>query len=283
MRKSLAVLAATALLALTSGCGGTDSDARGAGDAKNVADAQVAAADRSSSAAPLTRENFAERIGKAQLDAGSAHLQMSSSGEENATEMNGAVRIGDDLESSASEISMDLGMLELQMRLVDGVLYVKMGAMTDGKFVKIDLTDPDNAFVQQYGSLTGQIDPAEQLRTFDKALVSFENEGDGPEIDGVLTTKLRLVIDTTKAMGKQSAEIKKHSAKVPKTMEYVLHVGRDDDLLRRLSVDVFDGTTSIDWDRWGETVEVEAPAKSEITDRADMVPGFGAGAAALRG
>ncbi len=264
MKKSVGVLLATAVLALSSACGqsGSDAGAAASGDAGRAD--TTAAADESPSDAPLTRDNFAERLSAAQLDAGSAHIETTTSASGMDVSMTGDVVIAKNLEDSASRVSMDSSGMAMEVRVVGGNLYMKMGQMTGGKFVKIDLDDPDGAFAKSFGSLTEQIDPGEQLALFDDALVEFENQGSGGEIDGVETSKLRLVLDTEKVLG-ANADAKKLGPKLPQQMEYVLFVGQDD-LMRRMVADIAGTSTTTDWSRWGEDVEVEAPKKSEITD-----------------
>lgn len=265
MKKSFGVVLATAVLALSSACGGSASDSSGpvSGDAKQVG--ATAGADRSPSDAPLTRENFVERLSAAQVEAGSAHLDMTTSAAGMDVAMAGDVSLDKDLEKSATRLEMDLGAMQFEVRLVGGIMYLNMGEMSGGKFVEIDLQDPDNPMVGQFGSSIEQLDPAQQMATFDKALVDFDNEGDGGQMDGVETTRLRLVVDTRKMLGDQ-ATAGRAGAKMPEKVEYVLYIGQDDDLMRQMTVDVGGSATSIDWSRWGEDVSVEAPKKSEITD-----------------
>lgn len=263
MKKSVGVLLATAVLALSSACGQSGSDAGAASGDAGRADT-TAAADESPSDAPLTRDNFAERLSAAQLDAGSAHIETTTSASGMDVSMTGDVVIAKNLEDSASRVSMDSSGMAMEVRVVGGNLYMKMGQMTGDKFVEIDLDDPDGAFGKSFGNLTEQVDPGEQLALFDEALVEFENQGSGGEIDGVETSKLRLVLDTEKVLG-ANADAKKLGSKLPQQMEYVLFVGQDD-LMRRMVADIAGTSTTTDWSRWGEDVEVEAPKKSEITD-----------------
>src|SRR5690606_9306211 len=160
MKKSVGVLVATAVLALSSACGGSgsDSSAPAAGDAKQAA--ATASAAPSSDASPLTRENFVDRLGQAQVEAGSAHLEMTASASGMDVSMTGDLRVAEDVERSASRLSMDLGMMQMDVRLVDGVMYLKMGQMTGGKYVRIDLRDPDDPVVKRFGSSMDQVDPA---------------------------------------------------------------------------------------------------------------------------
>lgn len=272
MNKPLGVLLAAAVLSL-SACGAGD-DARPSSARLSSEPSAAAAADGSSGAAELTRDNFVERLAEAQREAGSAHLSMTVDAAGAQAAMEGDVRIDDDLAKSASQLTMDLGATSVDVRLVDQVMYLKMGEMTGGKYVRMDLSDPNSPLAKQYGSMTDQADPQTQLETFRRALVSFENEGDGGTVDGVATTKLALTVDTRKALADQAAQ---PGAQLPKRLTYVLHVGREDDLLRRMTVDMAQAPTTIDWSRWGEKVTIEAPPASEISDRAAP------GAAGVRG
>lgn len=283
MKMSLGVLLATAVLGLSAACGGGSSDQRPAAESKDGASqTPLAAADADESAEPLSRDNFVERLGAAQREAGSVHLTMTSGTAGRQVEMTGDLQLGEDVESSASAISMDMGQMSMDLRLVEGVLYLKMGELSRGKYVEIDLKDEDNPLARQFGGMGKQGDPAEQLKVFRSALVDYDDLGDGGEIDGVPTTKLRLTLDTAKVLSEQGAEADRAVGKLPKQMTYDLYVGQGDDLLRRMTTDFGGATTTIDWSRWGEPVEVEAPAKDEITDPGSLAPGLGA-SPALRG
>ena len=278
MRKSLAILPAATLLALSAACGGSGGDdatpAAATASASASAEAKPAAAQGSD---PLTRDNFVERVGAAQAKAGSAHLQMSADANGRTLALEGDVQLGEDVEDARTRLTMDMGQMDVELRMVDGAAYLKLGAMSDGKFVKADLTDPQDPLAKRYGSMTGQIDPAEQLKTFRSALVEFENQGDGGVVDGVETTRLRLVLDTAKVMKKQGATAGSKSA-VPKQVEYTLLVGSDD-LMRQMTMEFGEAPVTIDWSKWGEPVEVEAPPKSQITDKSALTGLAGMGAA----
>src|SRR5690606_26126440 len=150
-------------------------------------------------------------------------------------------------------------MMQMAVRLGDGAMYLKMGQRPGGKYVRRDPRDPDDPGAKRGGSSLDQADPAKPLETREQALVEAEREGDGGDIGAVPTTKVRLVVDTGKMLG--SAESRQLGAKMPKQIAYVLYVGAQDDLMRRLAVDLDAGSTTIDWSRWGEDVDVEAPKK----------------------
>ena len=256
MRKSLKVSLAATILALTSACGagGTDLASADGSSSPAKAAAQAAASD------PLTQENFVERLTAAQLEAGSAHLEA-----DGQIDMRGDVRLAEDVEKTQARVTMGGGAMLMDLRIVDGVVYLKMGDLSAGKFIRVDLTDPKDPIGRHFGSMAGQVDPTEQLKLFRDALVEFDDQGSGGEIDGVETTKLRLVLDTSKVVVSEADGGPVLGAKVPKQLEYTLYVGPDD-LLRRMTMDVAGTTSSIDWSQWGEPVEVEAPPADQVTD-----------------
>jgi len=262
MRKSLGTLLAASALAITAACGGagsSDADARPASQARTVADRATTAAP-----APLTRENFADRIAKAQQAAGSVHVESTSGSGARELGVTGDVALGDRLEDTRAQISLDAGPMPMEARLVDEVLYLKIGRLTDGKYARLDLGEDGD--LAGLGSLTEGVDPARQLTSLRGALVEFENLGDGGEVDGVPTTRLRLVLDTKKLMGDAAGKAEAPRAqRLPERVEYVLHVGSDD-LLRTMTSEVMDTPTTVSWTRWGEPVDVTAPGPDEITD-----------------
>jgi len=258
MRKSLKVSLAATILALTSACGAGDADL--SATEAGAPDSAKASAAASSSSNELTRDDFVERIAAAQLAAGSAHLE--SDGQ---ISMRGDVRLTEDVEGAEAQVTMDVGATAMELRVVDGVVYVQLGALSGGKYVRIDLKDPKGPLAGHFGSMVGQIDPSAQLKQLREALVEFENQGPGGEIDGVETTKLRLVLDTSTLLEGQDVAGPRMSAKAPKELEYTLYVGADD-LLRQLTTDVGGSTSTITWTKWGEPVDVSAPPESETTD-----------------
>lgn len=271
MRKTLgAVIASTALVLLSACGGGAESSDGGSGSASNTPAAEKAAAD----SGPLTKDNFVDRMSAAQLEASTAHISMSAStGSEPM--MEGVIETGEDAKSSKSQITTNSGMGKMDVRMVDGIMYLSMGEMTGGKFVKIDPSDPDDPLAQQFGSNADKADPTKQLEVFRDSLVGFDNQGDGGEIDGVKTTKIKLTLDTAKVMAAQGASSEAAaSADMPKKLDYTVFVG-DDDLMRRMVIEISGMSSTIDWTKWGEPVTVEAPPKDQITDSSALTDALG--------
>lgn len=267
MKKTLGTLIASTALVLLAACGG------GGGD-----DAEASSSGGSgvvTASGDLSRDDFVQRLSAAQLKAGSAHLEMTSALMGAEMKVSGDMRLAEKVEDVATRISMDAGPMTMDIRLVDGVMYLNMGQMSGGKFIKADLDDPDNPLAQQYGSVTEQMDPAEQLAMFDEALIEFENLGDGGTIDGVETTRIRLVLDTKKALEKQLGDTPElGQAQLPEQLEYEMFVG-EDDLMRKVVMDFAGSQMTIEYSQWGEPVEVQAPAESDVVEAGEL-PGLGA-------
>src|SRR5690606_26345608 len=124
--------------------------------------------------------------------------------------MEGDMALSEDPAKTAMAITMSGEALPagqgMEMRLVDQIMYMKMGEMTQGKFVKIDLTDESNPLGEQYGNMLDQSNPATQIEAMGKSIVKFENQGDGGEIDGVSTTKYLVQLDTAKMYEAQGVD-----------------------------------------------------------------------------
>lgn len=264
MKKSLGVMVASVLLAATGACGGTES---GAGsDTSNAADtSQADAATAVDTSGELTKDNFVERLGAAQLKAGSSHMEMTMSLGVTEAIVSGDMLVSEKPEDVKAAMTMDMGQMKMDIRMIGTVMYMNMGQLSGGKFFKLDLNDSDNPLTQQYGSMTEQLDPSEQLEKFRAGLVEFDHQGDGGTVDGVETSKIRLVLDTKKTLDLSGEDADNLGAKMPETLEYTLFVG-EDDLMRKMEIDLGGMPSTIEWSKWGEPVQVEAPAESEITD-----------------
>lgn len=254
--RRLSTLAAAALAAaLTLGACGSDG---GSSD-----EPRPAAGSAEAEPAALTADTFAEEVAKAQVEAGSAHVTMSvQAGGQEVTAEGDAV-IGDSAADTAMTMTMETGETgTMDMVLVDETIYMNMGALTDGKFVKIDLTDTSNPVGQQYSQMLGQIDPGAQLEELQAALSDFEKAGEPKRIDGVEAQPYVITIDTARL-----AEVAEGQAVagLPDTVEYTMWIGPDN-LLRRMESTTV-GKVVVDYTDWGQDVDVTAPPAGKISDK----------------
>lgn len=238
------------------------------GDKADTASAAAPTSRSASDGASVAPESFLQTVTAAQKKASTSHIELAISVGGQSITGKGDAEVGADVADSSMAMTMDLGatgMGSIDMRLVDEVFYLDFGQMTKGKFVTIDLTDKSNPIGRQYGQIIEKLDPSKQMEQFAKALTSIQEDGSPKLIDGVQAQPYVVVLDTAKLPG-VSELTGGGAAKLPDTVTYTMFVGPDD-LPRRIVTDVMGSKTSIDYSKWGEPVDVQAPAKSEISDQ----------------
>ena len=217
--------------------------------------------------APLSATNFADRVQAAQGKASTAHITMTFGFAEMKFTGQGVVAMGDTPETSSSHMTLDMGeMLGTSVKMetitLDGVTYMKMSELTNGKFIKIDPSDPK--MTEMFGDQSSN-DPAKQLEVFKDSVTDLKKVGAGPKIDGVATTKYVVTVDFAKAMKNSGQEIPKDaSGQIPDTLVYTMFLGNDD-LIRRMTFELAGSTMTMDYTKWGKKVEIKAPPADQIT------------------
>lgn len=260
--RQIAALASTVVLALgVSACGGSDDTPA----AKASASATAGSGSSSPSSGDAAPAAFFQDITDAQVKAGTSHVSMKIGAAGQTITAEGDIKVGSTAADTSMRMTMDLGstgMGNLSMVLVDKIFYLDFGQVTGGKYAKVDLDDASNPIAKQFGSITDQLDPSEQLAQFKDALSSFEKKGSPETIDGVKAQPYELTLDTSKVTG--LADLPSGSD-VPKSLTYAMYIGPDD-LLRRITADVAGSTIKVDYSKWGEPVDVKAPSAAEISD-----------------
>lgn len=215
-----------------------------------------------SGGADVSESNLFEKVTAAQTAAKSVTTEMkmgAPEGKGEALQMAGVMRMDSDPKKTAFDTTMGTAEMPMRMIMIDGFMYINMGAMTKEKFLKIDPNDPDSPLAEQFDSVTENTDPTAQLKQLEKAVTSIKKVGDGGKVDGVNTTKFKVLVDPSKLPDTEGA------AGMPESLEYFMWVG-DDNLMRRMEMDVDGATFSVLWSKWGEPVTIEVPAKGEIVE-----------------
>jgi len=156
------------------------------------------------------------------------------------------------------------GLGTVELRLVDRAFYISLGALTQNKFAKIDLSDKSNPIARQYGDIIQNVDPARQLGQYKDAITKFDPSGKPTEIDGVKAQPYRISVDPTKADQLKEFD----QASLPDSITFTIYVGPDDLPRRMVSrMPSQSGTTKLqlDYTKWGGKVTITAPSKSRIT------------------
>lgn len=215
----------------------------------------------------LTAKTLFPAVSKAQASAKSSHIamQLTAPGGQKFSSR-GQMRLGQKLEDTAMAMTLtgDTGGVgNIEMRLVDRKFYVAIGALTQGKFAEIDLTDKANPIARQYGEIIENVDPARQVRQYRDAITKFDTSGKPVKIDGVQAQPYAISIDPRKA-----AELEKlGDVQLPKRIDFTLYVGPDNLPRRMVSKVPGPGGSSrlqMDYSAWGEKVTIEAPSAANI-------------------
>lgn len=229
--------------------------------------------------AELTSKNFSKRMNDAQQKAGSAHMSMKVSAQGMDIPMEADVLISDDPKDVKMRMTMSMDALgeqaaqagvsgDIEMIMIDGEAYMKMGEMTQGKFAKIPASQLDGMGMDQ---VTSQTNPTGQWDAYSDSLKDFKQEK-GEKIDGVDTTKYTLSLDPKKLMEQSGQDGVPDEAAdaLGDSMDVEMWVGGDD-LPRRMKMDMGQaGTTTVDMSKWGEDIKVDKPADDQITDMPGM-------------
>ena len=152
----------------------------------------------------------------------------------------------------------------MEIRLVDGVMYMNMGQMTNDKFMKLDLSDPSN-LPPGMDQLTEQMDPLAAFEQFGPALTSVTYVGE-EDVDGDPAQHFTMVMDTSKI---DTFKDLPAGAGVPKELEY--DAWFDDEFrFRQLAMEMEAGGTPVKMEmqasEWGEDVEIEAPDPDDVVE-----------------
>lgn len=268
MRRLAALAAASVLLVGLAGCGGDETTAV-SDDATTETSATEPSETESETEEPAEEpveeepggydaEELLAAMKAAVGDNESAHLVMEMGGGGQSMNAEGDVSYaGDTTSMQLTMQSPEMGPGVIEMRMVDGVMYMSMPPMTpEGKFLEFDLNDPNSPM----GSLGGvtQGDPLETFKAFDEGLREVKYLGP-EEVDGEEMDHYVLTVDGKAAAKAQGAP----AGSVPDEITYDLWLD-DDDLMRRIQYTMAGGGVTISMSDWGKPVTVKAPAKSDI-------------------
>jgi hypothetical protein len=282
MTRVLSGVAGSVLLLSAAACAGdgtdTAEDTPGSDTASSASVEESPAADDTAESPSADGETDAEggydsaelldAMKAAIADAESAHVTMEVNGNgQQAMTGEGDVSYAGD--STAMQMTMSIpqmGSGEMEIRMLDGVMYMAMPPMTpQGKFIKIDTNDPNSPLGDLSGVTTG--DPLATFDAFDAGLQDVEYVG-AEDVDGEQMDHYVLTVDAKKAA---KAQDQKWQQGMPDTISYDMWLD-DSDLMRRIEFDMGammgqsggTGGMVMTMSDWGEPVSVKAPPAKDL-------------------
>ncbi|OUZ10545.1 hypothetical protein BHE97_07250 [Aeromicrobium sp. PE09-221] len=212
----------------------------------------------------LTQENFVQEVKAALVEAGTVELTWTNSIGDQEIAVEGRMVIAEDAGDRAAALTMDLpgpggpGASQLDLRLVDEVVYVNLGQATDDDFYRVEVNGDSAQDAEDFIAMLDQADPVHQLEILRDAVTGFSEDGDGGEIDGVSTTRYVLTVDSM-AMREAQGLDPEGTIELPRNVDYVFSIGPDL-LPRRMEVEIPSaGASTMEWRRWGQDAVIETP------------------------
>ena len=267
-----AALGAAAVLTLAglTACG--DDDSPSSDEPK--ASESSSTATSPSAGATIDPSTFVDDVLAAMSEPTTAHLTMAMTGGSAEVSMEGDV----DYTTKPAEmaLTMSSSMMALggdsdsastiDVRVVDGVMYLKMPFGQSGKWVKLELGEKGGPLSED---MLDQLDPGAQLESLKDAITKVEDAGeDASGHHYVLTVRsdaFRELQDQLGGSGK---------ADLPEVLTY--DVWTDDEGRLAKSVVALGelGTVTMAFTDWGEDVDIEAPPESDVVEMPEgMLPG----------
>ncbi|MGZ4536021.1 MAG: hypothetical protein ACXVXE_10775 [Nocardioidaceae bacterium] len=259
-RNPLAAGLASVLLAAVSGCGpSADHGGSAAGAASPSPSAPPASASSSPTASGpaggLDRAGLVAAMKSSFAHSKSAHVAMRIAGSVQMS-ARGDVKYtpsGPVMKMTAS--MPQLGGKQMDLRFLGHRIYMSLPPMTPkGKFVKIDLNDPNDPMGKAMHGLYGSFDPQSQFATFAKGLKKVTYLGDG---------HYKLTVDTATITQRLRSTLGQQVPQMPKTVKYDLWLDSQQ-RMRKMRMSLLGQTTTMALSRWGEPVVVQAPPASAV-------------------
>ena len=276
LTRFLSGAAASVLLVSLTACGGDDAPT--AEESPDAGTSEVTSAEpseemESESAEPdevgggYDEDELLENMKAAIAENESAHVTMEMTGGQQMSGEGDVSYAGDATSMQMTMQMPQLGAGSMEMRMIDGVIYMSVPPMTpEGKFFKIDTNDSDSPFGDLGGVTQG--DPLATFDAFDAGLEDVTYVGE-EDVDGEQLHHYVLTVDAEKAAKAQGQPVQPG---MPETITYDMWID-DDDLMRRIEFDLGAGGSMVmTMSDWGKPVTVEAPPRGAIMKLPGGVP-----------
>lgn len=266
-RRTLAALAVSTL-ALTglAGCG----DSGDGGDDTAVEAAALSGLEEGDAVEPA---EFVDTIQDGVAASSTAEVSMSMEMGDDATFTGDGVV---DYTAQTPEMQMTMTIegggqdIDYDVRMVDEVMYIDMGELTDGKFWKLDPSDPDSPLAQMgLDKVLDQSDPIGAVTRMEPAIESVTYAGD-EDVDGRDLDHYEMTVDlatATEALGSDlPAQVQ---SRLPDSITYDVWLD-EENRFAQLVMDYEAANVPISMtmtaDDWGTEADIEAPPADQVAD-----------------
>jgi len=193
-------------------------------------------------------------------DATTAHMTMKMAGGPAQMTMDGDI----DYTKTPPEMAMtmDYAMLggKVEMRLVDGVMYMQIPELGRGKWMKMPLTGKNSPLGDD---LLDQMDPGSALKDMEGAVDAVTYVGD-EDVDGESLHHYTMKVRSQAFRDLQSQLGGTGAANLPSVITYDLWTDADG-LMHQTKLAMGDlGSVTMTLSNWGEPVDIQAPPPADV-------------------
>ncbi len=264
-----ATATATALLLALTACGGGSEEpsAEPSSETPSGSSQESSPADQPAEGEEVEPSEFVADM-KSGLEASTtAQVAMTIGAAGQTLDSEGEIDYTTDPPSTAMTMSNPMmGQQEIELRIVDGVMYMNVGRASQGKFVSFDLSETES-LPPGLAGLEEQLDPLAAFRQMEPALQSVTFVGT-EEVDGEELSHYELVLDSSKMKSLQQMP---GAAALPEQIGYDLWFD-DQFRARRMTLQLETAQpvdVEVELSEWGEPVDIEAPPANQVVDPAE--------------
>lgn len=265
LRRSLAAAAATTLALGLTACEGDEAGTGSEEPSVSESESTGEESDQPAAGEVVDHGDFVDEM-MAGLEASTtANMSMSMDFGGGSLVAEGLVDYTTDPVSMMMTMTQDaMGQESIEMRLVDGIMYLNMGPMSNNKFTSFDLSDPAS-LPPGMEDLGEQMDPLAAFGEFEPALKTVTFVGT-EDVEGEDLQHYDVVMETAELESLKDLPVE---AGLPDEVAYDLWF--DDEMRIRQMEMVMDMATpvsvSAELFKWGEPVEIVAPSADEIAEQ----------------
>ena len=266
VRRAAAGALVPIVLAGITACGG-DSSNSGSPSSPSVASgtSSPSPGDSSSPAAdagkPVDPDEFLDLFAAALEGASTAHLTMSMKGSTFSMDADGDVDYSSDPPAVAMTMDSDQMGEHMQVRMLDGLVYLQL-PMLGRKWVKMDLSDPNNPLGSTFGTA---FDLDKVLDGFRSGVRSVRFLGE-EDVQGESLRHYRVTLDPSALPSELDPSEESPDASAEDVAYDLWFDG--DGRFRQMEADLGPGTGTMTMrlSDWGGKVRIEAPPSDEVTE-----------------
>ena len=275
VRRTLAALAVAPLLSVGLVACGDDDSSAGQDDTSLSSSSSEGAGDQPEEGSTIEPADFVQTVSDGVEASTTAQMTMEMSlGTSGSITAEGDVDYTTDPPSMA--MTMEIPALtggdgEMDIRLVDGTVYLSMGQVTQGKFWKVDPADPDGPLSSLgMDQLMDQMNPAKALEAMEEGITEVTYVGEEDDLD-----HYALTVDLEKMMAAMGSDMPPAAeGQMPDTVSYDVWLDEEDRISKMSMDDLPMGGSSsslkMTVSDWGEDVDIEAPPADQVTDMPDL-------------